>query len=314
MADVPHFSRATGDSLMTPGAPLWRPYRKRPLLLHDPKGGGTGSAERGPGVAGAVFRTTLVVQESSFRRLNSSTISPSRRGRRGGEVQAETVCSRRRRAPAATPSPCRSSLVTRRDCTDRVLRAGRSAHASAAANSSSWVPSGSRRTKPEPPWPVTATGEALSTRRCDCPTATHCCWGPRKARPNPPAAPDRTRDQQHVAQRGQPEHQLAAQRRLAQAGLGDDQHRGVGDPVRPEPGDVVEADHRPGALVPPDRGARQRQLPRRTPREQPADLPAGGPPWPAAPARTRSTRRRRRRSLGRTPVRRRTCLLYTSDA
>src|SRR5664280_1137036 len=129
MADVPHFSRATGDSLMTPGAPLWRPYRKRPLLLHDPKGGGTGSAERGPGVAGAVFRTTLVVQESSFRRLDSSTISPSRRGRRGGEVQAETVCSRRRRAPAATPSPCRSSLVTRRDCTDRVLRAGRSARA-----------------------------------------------------------------------------------------------------------------------------------------------------------------------------------------
>src|SRR5664280_564327 len=91
MADVPHFSRATGDSLMTPGAPLWRPYRKRPLLLHDPKGGGTGSAERGPGVAGALFRTTLVVQESSFRRLNSSTISPSRRGRRGGEVQAETA-------------------------------------------------------------------------------------------------------------------------------------------------------------------------------------------------------------------------------
>ena len=31
MADVPHFSRATGDSLMTPGAPLWRPYRKRPF-------------------------------------------------------------------------------------------------------------------------------------------------------------------------------------------------------------------------------------------------------------------------------------------
>jgi len=49
-----------------------------------------------------VFRTTLVVQESSFRRLNSSTISPSRRGRRGGEVQAETV---RSRADAARPHP-----------------------------------------------------------------------------------------------------------------------------------------------------------------------------------------------------------------
>src|SRR5664280_2593591 len=111
MADVPHFSRATGDSLMTPGAPLWRPYRKRPLLLHDPKGGGTGSAERGPGVAGAVFRTTLVVQESSFRRLNSSTISPSRRGRRGGEVQAETV---RPRPGAARPHPEADGV--RREC------------------------------------------------------------------------------------------------------------------------------------------------------------------------------------------------------
>src|SRR5664280_2220310 len=113
MADVPHFSRATGDSLMTPGAPLWRPYRKRPLLLHDPKGGGTGSAERGPGVAGAVFRTTLVVQESSFRRLNSSTISPSRRGRRGGEVQAETVRSRPRRCTAAPGGRRRTPRVSR---------------------------------------------------------------------------------------------------------------------------------------------------------------------------------------------------------
>ena len=58
-----------------------------------------------------MFRTTLVVQESSFRRLNSSTISPSRRGRRGGEVQAETV----RPCPgAAWPHPEADGV--RREC------------------------------------------------------------------------------------------------------------------------------------------------------------------------------------------------------
>ena len=58
-----------------------------------------------------MFRTTLVVQESSFRRLNASTISPSRRGRRGGEVQAETV---RSRPDAARPHPEADGV--RREC------------------------------------------------------------------------------------------------------------------------------------------------------------------------------------------------------
>ena len=60
-----------------------------------------------------MFRTTLVVQESSFRRLNSSTISPSRRGRRGGEVQAETVRSRPRRCTAAPGGRRRTPRVSR---------------------------------------------------------------------------------------------------------------------------------------------------------------------------------------------------------